>query len=65
MWIDVGKCLRVAQARKGLSNLELAEKMKKSPQQICRWRTQPDLRVQTVQSLCVALDIELNDFLQI
>tara|TARA_R110002126_G_scaffold162366_3_gene310284 strand:+ start:159 stop:356 length:198 start_codon:yes stop_codon:yes gene_type:complete len=65
MWINVGKCLKNAQARKGLSNLELAAKVKKSPQQICRWRNQPDLKVQTVQSLCVALDMDIKEFLML
>ena len=63
MSINVGNCLKNAQARKGLSNLELAARMKTSPQQISRWRNQSDIKVQTVQNLCLALDVDMKDFL--
>ena len=61
--IHVGKCLKNAQAQKGLSNLELAKRLKKSPQQITRWRRQQDLKIHTIQSLCKELDMDIKDFL--
>lgn len=63
MDINVGECLRVAQARKNVSNRELATRMDKSEQQISRWRSQRDLRIQRVEELCEALKMDIREFL--
>ena len=62
--MNVGDLISDAQARKGLNNIDLAKKMGLAPQQISRWRKQDDLRLKTVLSICKALEMDLQDFLQ-
>ena len=61
--IDVGRCLRAAQADTGITSAYLASCLEVKPQQIARWRTCDNLKFHTIQSLCKALGMSLEEFL--
>lgn len=61
--IDAGKCLRLAQADLGISSVDLAKLTGSTPQQLVRWRSQPNMKIHTVENICKALNISLYDFL--
>jgi len=63
--IDAGKAVRAAQANAGISNAELSRIAKTSPQQVIRWRAQPNMKLHTVQSICNVLGVEIADFLKL
>lgn len=60
----MGKNLIRAQKLRGMTNAALARKLHTSPQQISRWRRQPDMLASTVINLCQALEISVAEFLQ-
>lgn len=63
--IDAGKAVRAAQASAGISNAELSRIAKTSPQQVIRWRTQPNMKLHTMQQLCASLNLDVIDFLRL
>jgi len=60
---DIGWCLRAAQANTGITSAHLAHCLDVKPQQIARWRTSDNLKFHTIQMLCEALDMSLEEFL--
>jgi len=63
--IDAGKAVRAAQANASISNAELSRIAKTSPQQVIRWRTQPNMKLHTMQELCAALNVDVVDFFRL
>jgi len=63
--IDAGKAVRAAQSNAGISNAELSRIAKTSPQQVIRWRTQPNMKLHTVQHLCAAFNVDIIDFIRL
>jgi len=61
--IDAGKAVRAAQFNSGISNAELSRVAKTSPQQVIRWRTQPNMKLHTMQLICAALNVDIIDFI--
>lgn len=60
---DIGWCLRAAQADKQITSAHLAHCLDVKPQQIARWRTSDNLKFHTIQLLCEALGITVEEFL--
>jgi|11_taG_2_1085331.scaffolds.fasta_scaffold18930_3 DNA-binding Xre family transcriptional regulator len=60
---DLGRCLCAAQSDTGITSAYLAERLNVKPQQIARWRTCDNLKFHTIQSLCNALGMSLEEFL--
>jgi transcriptional regulator with XRE-family HTH domain len=63
MAIHLGDKLKAAQARKGLSGVELAKLLGTTPQQLSRWRNSRDLGFNLVLKICDELDITVSEFL--
>ncbi len=61
--IDTGKCLIAAQKSKGVNSRQLAKIANTSPQQVLRWRKSTNLKIHTIQLLCLSLDITIDDFI--
>lgn len=61
--IHVGDRIRQVQAEHKISGAELARRLDTSPQQVSRWRSQQDLKMGTLKKICLALEIDLDDFL--
>jgi len=61
--IDVGERIRQVQVEHNISGAELARRLDTSPQQVSRWRSQQDLKMGTLKKICIALEIQLHDFL--
>jgi transcriptional regulator with XRE-family HTH domain len=61
--MHVGERIRQVQARNKISGAELARRLDTSPQQVSRWRSQQDLKMGTLKKICMALEIDLDDFL--
>jgi DNA-binding Xre family transcriptional regulator len=61
--INIGRCLRAAQSDTGITSAYLADRLEVKPQQIARWRTCDNLKFHTIQSLCNALGMSLEEFL--
>ena len=61
--IHVGNRIRQVQAEQKISGAELARRLDTSPQQVSRWRSQQDLKMGTLKKICLALEIDLDDFL--
>ncbi len=61
--IDTGKCLIAAQNSKGVNSRQLAKIANTSPQQVLRWRKSTNLKIHTIQLLCLSLDITIDDFI--
>jgi hypothetical protein len=59
---NAGKCLKILQARFGISSVELAKNMECHPQQILRWRSQENMKLHTLQRICVMTGITLDEF---
>jgi len=62
MVINLGDKLKAAQARKGLSGVELAKRLETTPQQLSRWRNSRDLSFNLVLRMCDALDVTVSEF---
>ena len=60
---NIGRCLRAAQSDTGITSAYLADRLEVKPQQIARWRTCDNLKFHTIQSLCNALGMSLEEFL--
>jgi len=63
MVTHLGDKLKAAQARKGLSGVELAKSLGTTPQQISRWRNSRDLELNLVLRICDSMQITINEFL--
>ena len=61
--IDTGKCLIASQNNKGVNSRQLANIAKTSPQQVLRWRKSKNLKIHTIQLICLSLDITIDDFI--
>ncbi len=61
--IDTGKCLKLAQVDLGISSVELARRASSTPQQVVRWRSQANMKIQTIDKICRAMDLSIYDFL--
>ena len=61
--INIGRCLRAAQSDTGITSAFLADRLDVKPQPIARWRTCDNLKFHTIQSLCDALGMSLEEFL--
>lgn len=62
IYFDCGKRLCFLQDDKKVSSVQLAQRIKVTPQQLVRWRQQPNLKVHTVERICQGLGIELSEF---
>ena len=60
---NIGRCLRAAQADTGITSAQLAHHLDVKPQQIARWRTCSNLKFHTIEQLCEALQMPLDEFL--
>ena len=61
--IDAGKCVRQAQVDLDITSVELAKRAKSTPQQVVRWRSQKNMKINTIEQICDALDISIDTFI--
>lgn len=59
---NAGKCLRLMQARWGISSVDLADSLGCHAQQVLRFRKQENIKLHTLQRICAIADISLDDF---
>jgi|14BtaG_2_1085337.scaffolds.fasta_scaffold31609_4 DNA-binding Xre family transcriptional regulator len=59
---DCGKRLCFLQDDKKISSVQLSDRMDVTPQQLVRWRQQPNLKIHTVERICAGLGIGLAEF---
>lgn len=63
--VDVGRCLRIAQAKYDIKSAELAKRMGTFPQQIVRYRARKDMSIQTLVSIVAIFGISVDEFLSL
>lgn len=61
--INAGKAVRDLQNNYGVNNAELARRAGTSPQQVIRWRTHKNMKLHTVQIICEAFGVGINEFM--
>ena len=61
---DVGRCLRIAQAKYDVKSADLARALGTFPQQVVRWRATKDMRVHTLKEICDHFGITVDEFLK-
>jgi DNA-binding Xre family transcriptional regulator len=61
--IHAGDCLKTAQKAKSVNSRQLAKITGTSPQQVLRWRSNANMKLHTMQLICLALDISIQDFI--
>lgn len=62
---NFGKALRVIQASKGVSSVELARRLGLTKQQISHWRYREDAKLSLVAKICNCLDVKVYEFMEI
>ena len=62
---NFGKALRVIQASKGVSSVELARRLGLTKQQISHWRYREDAKLSLVAKICNCLDVKVAEFMEI
>jgi DNA-binding Xre family transcriptional regulator len=60
---DTGKSLRVLQAKSGITSGDLAQMLNVSPQVITRYRSQKDMKLSKIVTICNALKVNVQEFL--
>ena len=63
--IDVGRCLRIAQAKFDIKSADLARGLHTVPQQVVRWRGAKDIRVSTLKQITDFFGIGIDEFLSL
>jgi transcriptional regulator with XRE-family HTH domain len=63
--INAGDCLKKAQKLRSINSRELARLTNSSPQQVLRWRSNKNMKMHTLQILCVKLGIEIEEFIKL
>jgi len=61
--VNIGKCLRVAQAMKSVSNGELAKRFGIQPQQVIRWRKMEDMSFRRIQEIAEYFGMSFDAFI--
>jgi len=61
--MNVGKSLKVALAKAGLSQRELAAKLGCGPVWISRLANRPSADIRTIEQLAAAFDMKVSEFL--
>lgn len=62
---DVGRCLRIAQAKYDVKSADLARALNTVPQQVVRWRTTENMRVHTLKAISDHFGITIDEFLRL
>jgi len=62
--VDVGKKIVSAQARKGLSGVEVAQRLGTTPQQYVRWRKAKSLQISTLKRIADALEVDMKELIE-
>jgi len=60
--IHAGDCLKRAQAMRSVNSRELAKITGTSPQQVLRWRSNANIKLHTLQLICLSLDMTIQEF---
>ncbi len=63
--INIGKCVRVAQAMKEVTNVEMARHFSVKPQQVVRWRNAEDMSVRRMEEIAEYCGMSLITFLSL
>lgn len=61
--INIGRCIRLAQADKEVSSKELAERLNTARQTINRYRTSDDLKLSVIDKVSTALGLTVIELL--
>jgi len=62
-YINIGRCLRVAQALKDVKNTDLADRFSVRPQQVIRWRNSQDHTLHRVQDFAAYFGMSFEQFI--
>lgn len=62
---DIGKCLRIAQAKFDVKSADLAKGLDTVPQQVVRWRGAKNIRVHQLQDIVAFFGIGMDEFLSL
>lgn len=63
--INIGKCLRIAQAMKDVTNVELARHFSVKPQQVVRWRNAEDMAIRRMEEIAGYFNMSLIEFMSL
>lgn len=61
--INVGRCIKIAQAINDVKNIDLARHFDVKPQQVIRWRNSEDMNLHRIQNIAKYFEMNLIDFL--
>jgi transcriptional regulator with XRE-family HTH domain len=61
----IGACIRMAMASKGISTLDLAAELGRTPQQISRYRAGSCTNIQTLNQIAAECDMSLERMLSL
>ena len=59
---NAGRCVRKAQELKKITSANLARLSGVKPQQVMRWRKQENMKLHTMQQLCIIFEMGLDEF---
>jgi hypothetical protein len=62
---NAGKAFVSVQSKLGVSNASLGELLDVAPNQVARWRVNPDMKMSVVFKVCKVGKIKLNDFIKL
>jgi plasmid maintenance system antidote protein VapI len=65
MSVNVGKCIKIAQAINDVSNIDLAKEFGVKPQQVIRWRTNDDMSVNRAIEISKFFGMTFEQFLSL
>lgn len=63
--INVGRCIKIAQAITDVKNIELARHFNVKPQQIIRWRNSEDMNLHRIQDIARYFQMDFFEFLEL
>ncbi|MDB4559248.1 helix-turn-helix transcriptional regulator [bacterium] len=62
-YANIGKCLKIAQVKKDMTTVSLANLLGVSPQVAGLMRQRPDMKYHQIQDICALFDMTVDDFL--
>lgn len=62
-YIDAGLCLRNAQDDIGITSAHVAKTLGVKPQQVARWRVNPNMKLHTLLALAELFGLTVTEFL--
>jgi len=62
---NVGKCIRMAQEKRDVTTMKMAEDFNVHRQQVQRWRSSEDMRISRIERFAEYFGMNRNEFLEL